>query len=87
MPFLPTEDSSKVTDWNIFSIYLVSFDVGELIWLDVCRKLVTKEVKINTFVGTSANITAQQASIKLASFFDVTDRKSEVERFKVRHNA
>jgi hypothetical protein len=53
----------------------------------VGRKLVTKKVEVNPFVGTSSNITAQEAPIKLASFFNVTNWKSEVERFKVRHNA
>jgi hypothetical protein len=76
-----------VTHRNIFSIHLVSFGVGKFLRLDMRRKLVTKEVEVNPFVGTPSNITAQEASIKLASFFDVTNWKSEVERFKVRHNA
>ena len=66
---------------------LVSFGVGEFLRLNVCRKLVTKEVEVNPLVSAPSNITAQEASIKLAGFFDVTNWKSEVERFKVRHNA
>lgn len=87
VPLLPTENSAEVANWNIFSIHLVSFGVGEFIRLDVCRKLVTKEVEVNPLVSAPSNITAQEASIKLAGFFDVTNWKSEVERFKVRHNA
>ena len=76
-----------MTHRNILSVHLVSFGVGKFIRLDVGRKLVTKEVEVNPLVGTPSNITAQEASIKLASFFDVTNWKSEVEGFKVRHNA
>jgi hypothetical protein len=47
----------------------------------------TKEVEINPLVGAATNVTTQQIPIKLAGFFDVTNRKSEVEGFKVRHNA
>jgi hypothetical protein len=72
---------------DILSIHLVGFGVGKLLRLDVCRKLVTEEIEVNPLVSTSSNLTAQEASIKLASFFDVTNWKSEVEGFKVRHNA
>ena len=87
VPFVPTQYRSKMTHRNIFSVHLVSFGVGKFIRLDVGRKLVTKEVEVNPFVGTPSNITAQEASIKLASFLDVTNWKSDVEGFKVRHIA
>jgi len=48
---------------------------------------VTKEVEVNPLVGAATNFATEQVSIKLSGFFDVADRKSEVEGFKVRHNA
>jgi hypothetical protein len=76
-----------MADRNIFAVYLVGFGVGKFIRLDVCRKLVSKEVEVNPLVGAPTNFATEQVSIKLAGFFNVTDGKSEVEGFKVRHNA
>lgn len=72
---------------NVLSIDFIRLGVSQFLRLDVRGELMSKEVKVDPFIGASADITAQQIPVEQAGLLDVTDRKSEVERFELAHNA
>lgn len=74
-----------MTNWNIFSIDLIRFGIGQFLRLDMSGKLMTEEVEINPFVGASADFAAQEIAVELAGFFDITNRESQVKGFKFAH--
>lgn len=50
------------------------------------RKLVPKEVEIDPLIRASAYLTAQQVAVELSGFFDVPNRKCQMEWLELAHN-